>query len=80
MPEAQPCLVTSAMKLITPGIVEIANEWDGGSPTTGNFVGDVGLADYHDFSEIIDPEIQSFIEDLTPQVLAGEVETGYTPG
>ncbi len=80
VPEAQPCLVTSAMKLITPGIVDIANEWNGGAAPAGNFVGDVGLADYHDFASVVDQETQDFIADLTPQVLSGEVSTGYTPG
>jgi basic membrane protein A len=80
VPEAQPCLVTSAMKLITPGIVEIATEWAGGNPASGNFVGNVGLADYHDFASVVPEDVQTQITDLTPQVLSGEVETGYVPG
>lgn len=80
VPEAQPCLITSAMKLITPGIVDIASAWNDGSAPTGNFVGAVGLADYHDFASVIPEETQATIVELTPQVLSGEVETGYVPG
>lgn len=80
VPEAQPCLITSAMKLITPGIVDIAGQWNDGSAPAGNYVGDVGLADYHDFADVIPQETQDTITELTEQVLSGEVSTGYTPG
>ena len=79
VPEAQPCLITSAMKLITPGVVDIVNGWMAGEPPTGNFFGDVGLADYHDFASVIPSEVQDQIAALTPQVIAGDVSTGYTP-
>ncbi len=79
VPEAHPCLVTSAMKLITPGIVDIVTAWNDGKPTKGNFVGDVGLADYHDLSSKVPADVQQQIKDLTPKVISGEVPTGYTP-
>ncbi|MEZ5409944.1 MAG: BMP family ABC transporter substrate-binding protein [Acidimicrobiales bacterium] len=79
LPEAHPCLVTSAMKLITPGIVDIVTAWNDGEPTTGNFVGEVGLADYHDLGSKVPADVQQQIEDLTPKVISGEVPTGYTP-
>jgi basic membrane protein A len=79
VPEAQPCLVTSAMKLISPGVVDIITAWEGGSAPVGNFFGEVGLADYHDFASVIPAEVQTQIEELTPQVIAGDVETGYAP-
>jgi basic membrane protein A len=78
VPEAQPCLVTSAMKLITPGIVDIVTAWNEGEAPTGNFVGDVGLADYHDFADVVPEDVQAQIEELTPQVLDGSIETGYS--
>ncbi|MEL6984683.1 MAG: BMP family ABC transporter substrate-binding protein, partial [Actinomycetota bacterium] len=79
VPEAQPCLVTSAMKLITPGVVDIVNAYSDGSAPSGNFVGDVGLADYHDFASVIPQDIQDQITELTPQVISGDVPTGYAP-
>lgn len=79
LPEAHPCLVTSAMKLITPGIVDLITDWDGGKPDSGNFVGDVGLADYHDLASKVPADVQQQIKDLTPKVISGEVPTGYTP-
>ena len=79
VPEAHPCLVTSAMKLITPGIVKIIGDIKAGTAKGGNFVGDVGLASYHDFDAKIDPAVKTKIADLTPKVLSGEVPTGYKP-
>jgi basic membrane protein A len=68
------------MKLITPGIVDIVGQWAGGSPPSGNYVGEVGLADYHDFASVVPEDVQAMIAELTPQVLAGDIETGYVPG
>ncbi len=79
VPEAQPCLVTSAMKLITPGVLDIIQQFVDGTPPSGNYIGDVGLAEYHDFDSEIPAEVKSAIDELTPLVLAGDVETGYTP-
>jgi basic membrane protein A len=79
VPEAQPCLVTSAMKLITPGVVDLVNQFEAGDAASGNFLGDVGLADYHDFSDVVPADVQETIAELTPQVISGEVPTGYAP-
>jgi basic membrane protein A len=77
VPEAHPCLVTSAMKLITPGVVDLVKQAADGTIQGGNFFGDVGLADYHDHTDRVPDEVKAQIEELTEQVLAGEVETGY---
>jgi len=79
VPEAHPCLVTSAMKLITPGVQEIVGLYVDGQAPSGNFIGDVGLASYHDFDSVIPQEVKDAVDELTPMVLAGDVPTGYTP-
>lgn len=79
VPEAQPCLVTSAMKLIVPGVVDIVSQWSDGSAPAGNYIGDVGLADYHDFTSVVPQDVQDQIAELTPMVISGDVPTGYTP-
>lgn len=75
VPEAQPCLITSAMKLITPGVQNLIQAAADGSFAGGNAIGEVGLADYHDFSSVIPQDVQDQIADLTPKVLSGEVPT-----
>ena len=46
---------------------------------SGNFFGDVGLADFHDLADAVPDDVKAQIEELTPQVLSGDVPTGYTP-
>lgn len=79
VPDAHPCLVTSAMKLIDQGIVDLVQQAQEGTIQGGNFFGDVGLADYHDLADRVPEEVQTQITELTEQVLSGEVETGYEP-
>lgn len=79
VPEARPCLITSAVKLITPGVVKLIGEIKGGTAKGGNVFGDVGLASYHDFDGKIDAAVKTKIEELTPKVISGEVPTGYKP-
>jgi basic membrane protein A len=80
VPEAHPCLITSAMKLIQPAIVDTVKASVDGSLKPGNFIGAVGLADFHDLADRVPEEVNTQIEELIPQVLSGEVETGYVPG
>lgn len=76
LPEAQPCLVTSAMKLIDKGVASLIQSIADGTFQGGNFFGEVGLAPYHDFESVISDEIKGKVEALTPQVLDGSVPTG----
>lgn len=79
VPEAHPCLVTSAMKLITPGVAQIVADIKAGTAKGGNFFGNVGLASYHDFDSTLAADVKQKITDLTPKVISGEVPTGYKP-
>ena len=79
VPEAHPCLVTSAMKLITTASSSSSRPLQDGSIEPGNFFGDVGLADYHDLADRVPAEVQAEMDELTEQVLAGEIPTGYEP-
>jgi len=76
LPEAQPCLVTSAMKLIDKGVAALIEAAKDGSIAGGNFFGEVGLAPYHDFDSKIAQEIKDKVAAITPQVLDGSVPTG----
>jgi basic membrane protein A len=78
LPEAHPCLVTSAMKMITPGIAGLIKAAADGSIEPGNFFGDVGLADFHDLADQVPADVKTKMDELTPKVLSGEVPTGYS--
>ena len=79
VPEAQPCLVTSAMKLITPGVVELVTAAAQGSLPAGNYIGEVGLAPFHDHEEHLSEDVITQVQEIVDGVLAGEISTGYTP-
>ena len=76
VPEAQACLVTSAMKLIPQGVVALIGQVKEGTFAGGNFVGDVGAAPYHDFDATIPADVKDKVAALTAQIISGEVETG----
>jgi basic membrane protein A len=80
VPEAHACLVSSAMKLITPGVVDLARLSNDGAFPGGNFLGAVGLAPFHDFEDQISQEIRDKLDELDAGLQDGSIETGYNPG
>jgi basic membrane protein A len=79
VPEAHSCLVSSAMKLITPGVVELISAAQAGSFPAGNFVGEAGLAPFHDFDAQIADDIKATLDEIRAGLDSGEITTGYTP-
>ncbi|MCB0191796.1 MAG: BMP family ABC transporter substrate-binding protein [Anaerolineae bacterium] len=80
VPEAHSCLVSSAMKLITPGVGELIGMSNAGEFPGGNFIGDVGLAPFHDFDSEVSDEIKSSLDEINAGLMDGTIETGYNPG
>lgn len=80
VPEAHACLVSSAMKLITPGVVNLVTASNGGTFPGGNYVGEVGLAPFHDFDSQISQEIKDKLAELDAGLADGSITTGYNPG
>ncbi|MBT6969936.1 MAG: BMP family ABC transporter substrate-binding protein, partial [Actinobacteria bacterium] len=80
VPEAHPCLVTSAMKMITPGVTDLIAAFVEGNETSGNFFGSVGLAPHHDLDSSVSQEIQDMIIALDAALMDGSQSTGYSFG
>jgi basic membrane protein A len=80
VPEAHSCLVSSAMKLITPGVFNLVQASVDGSFPAGNFTGEVGLAPFHDFDSQISDEIKAQLDEIDAGLQDGSIETGYAPG
>jgi len=80
VPEAHDCLISSAMKLITPGVFGLIEMDTKGSFPAGNYVGPVGLAPFHDFDSVIPQEVQSKLEEIDKGLQDGSISTGYNPG
>lgn len=79
VPEAQPCLVSSAMKLITPAVAELIGLSIEGNFPGGNYIGDVGLAPFHDFEPMISQDIIDMLAEARQGLDDGTLDTGYPP-
>lgn len=78
VPAAQPCLISSAMKLITPGVVELVTLANQGEFPGGNFFGGAGLAPFHDFEDQIPQEVKDKLAEIDAALKDGSLETGYS--
>lgn len=80
LPAAHPCLVSSAMKLITPSVVELINTYAAdGTMTSGNYFGGAGLAPFHDFEDKIPQEVKDKLAEIAAGLADGSLTTGYQP-
>ena len=77
VPEAHPCLVSSAMKLITPGVIEILKATTEGNFPAGNYVGAAGLAPFHDFESKIPQAVKDKLDEISKGLIDGTISTGY---
>ncbi len=80
LPAAHPCLVSSAMKLITPGVAELIKMAYEGNFPGGNYVGDVGLAPFHDFEDKVPQDVKDLLKKVREGLMNGSIDTGYHPG
>jgi basic membrane protein A len=78
VPEAHACLISSAMKLITPSVFSIISgfEADGSFPA-GNYVGPVGLASFHDFDSTVPQDVKDQLTAIDAGLKDGTISTGY---
>jgi len=80
LPAAHGCLVSSAMKLITPGVADLIMQANEGNFPGGNYFGDAALAPFHDFDETVPQEVKDTLDEISSALLDGSLETGYNPG
>ncbi|MEZ4706658.1 MAG: BMP family ABC transporter substrate-binding protein [Caldilineaceae bacterium] len=77
LPAAHPCLISSAMKMITPGVVDLIMTYSGGEMTSGNSFGAAALAPFHDFEDAIPAEVKTKLEEIKAGLDDGSISTGY---
>jgi basic membrane protein A len=78
-PQAHSCLVSSAVKLITPGVFELIKLAQEGKFPAGNYVGASGLAPYHDFEGSVSKTVKDEISRITADLQAGSISNGLFP-
>jgi basic membrane protein A len=73
VPEAHSCLISSAMKLITPGVFDLIKLATEANFPSGNFVGAVGLAPFHDFDSTIPVEVKDRLSEIDAGLKDGSI-------
>jgi basic membrane protein A len=76
VPEAQPCLITSAVKGLTEGTTDLVKQAFDGSIAGGNFSGTAGIADYHDFASVVPQDVQDKVAGVVAGLKDGSIKTG----
>jgi basic membrane protein A len=78
LPEAAPRMLSSAMKLITPGVFELIQLSKVGQFPKGNYDGDVSYAPFHDLEGEVPAEIKTMMEEINAGLLDGSIETNVS--
>ena len=77
VPAAHPCLISSAMKLIIPGVRDLIQMANDGEFPGGNYYGGAGLAPFHDFEDVIPADVKKALIDIDAGLKDGSITTGY---
>jgi len=79
LPEAAARMLSSAMKLITPGVAGLIAQAKDGSIAPGNFTGQAGYAPYHDLDASVPADVKSAMEEINAGLLDGSIKTDVPP-
>jgi basic membrane protein A len=79
VPEAQKALLSSAMKLLTPGVCDLIKGVANKSFKGGNITGQVGLAPFHDLDSKVPADVKTKLTQLKADLESGKVKTGVSP-
>jgi basic membrane protein A len=79
LPEAQKMLLSSAMKLITPGVFDLIKLAKEGKFPTGNYFGLTGYAPFHDLDSKVPAEVKAKMEAINKGLIDGSIKTNVPP-
>jgi len=77
VPAAHPCLISSAMKLITPAVADLIGQAQAGTFKGGNVFGAAGLAPFHDFDSAVPQPLKDMLTAAKAGLDSGIIKTGY---
>jgi len=75
LPDAAPLMLSSAMKLITPGVFELIKLAREGNFPSGNYSGNVTYAPFHDRENEVPAEVRTTMEEINAGLLDGSIVT-----
>lgn len=76
VPQAAPCLLTSAEKKLVLGTETLVKASVAGEMEGGNFVGPTGLAPYHDTDSVVPDDVKAAVEGVLAGLADGSIDTG----
>jgi basic membrane protein A len=79
VPEAQPAMVSSAMKLLTPGVATLVQNLNDGKLMPGNNYGEVGLAPFHDLDAKVPQAVKDKLKEIETGLKNGSIKTNVAP-
>jgi basic membrane protein A len=79
LPEAAPRMLSSAMKMITPGVYDLIKLSNDGALPAGNYFGAAGYAPYHDLDGEVPADVKAKMEEINAALLDGSLQTNVPP-
>jgi len=79
LPEAAPLILSSAMKLITPGVFELIKLSKDENFPSGNYPGVVGYAPFHDLDSEVPADVKAEMEKINAGLQDGSIKTNVPP-
>lgn len=79
LPEAAPRMLSSAMKLIVPGVFDLIKLSQEGNFPSGNYFGNAGYAPYHDLEGEVPADVKATMEQINAGLLDGSITTNVPP-
>ena len=79
LPEVSTRILTSAVKLITPGVFELIKFSKEGNFPSGNYFGQIGYAPYHDLEDEVPAAVKTMMEQINAGLLNGSIKTNVPP-
>jgi basic membrane protein A and related proteins len=80
LPDAHPCLVTSAEKSIADGTADLVKQASAGTIKGGNFTGGASIAPFHDFDSKVPADVKAEVAKVVADLASGTLKTGVTVG
>ncbi len=78
VPQARPCLLSSAEKRIAAGVRDVITEIHSGSMLDRNVEGEIGLAPYHDLEAQVPDNVKQKVSEVVTGLIDGSITTGVT--
>jgi basic membrane protein A len=78
LPPAAPRMISSAIKLVTPGVFELIKLAQDGDFPNGNYFGHVGYAPFHALDNEVPAEVKTEMDTITAGLQDGSIRTNVS--